>query len=236
VRRFNQLIENLNLSIHNGLMTRTRLKKKRKTRPSPVTPGATSAREILLREAKHLFARKGLSGTSIRDIALAAKMNSSQISYYFESKEGLYRACVADIAQSRTAIAEQILTPPASAEEYRIRLRLYAENLIAYFLEDRDTGLIIIREYDRTHSPAEKIFKLYFERLFELLMAFFAVAVRQGFAPRKSDPMILASLYFGMLMSELRLDHIKYGLFRRSLRDSAERSKVIDQIVALMVG
>jgi AcrR family transcriptional regulator len=200
---------------------------------------SSSARDILLVAARRLFARKGLSGTTIRDIALEAKMNSSQISYYFENKEGLYRACVQDIAEDRIRIAEQILIPPQSAEEYRVRLQLFADNLFNYFLEDRDTGLIIIREYDRMHSPAEKVFKNYFSQLFDLLINFFRRAITKGFttnrglAADKGDPLIITSLFFGTLISELRFDHIKEGLFKRSLRHAEERKIVTEHIVNL---
>ena len=37
-----------------------------------------------------LFSKKGYHSTSIRDIAIEAKLNSSMVSYYFQSKENLY--------------------------------------------------------------------------------------------------------------------------------------------------
>jgi AcrR family transcriptional regulator len=236
------VIEIISHSIHNEKMSKpsqTPSNKKVRNESSPrfkTEVGAPTARQTLLRVAKHEFAQKGLSGTSIRDIARAAKMNSSQISYYFEGKEGLYRACIEDIAEGRLLIAGQILVPPSSAEEYRVRLKLFAENLFSYFIEDRDTGLIIIREYDRIHSPAEKVFKGYFGQLFDYLIAFFKTAKAQKYTSLVGDPLTLTSLYFGMLMSELRLDHIKHSLYKRTLRDTGEREKVIKQIVELMVG
>lgn len=196
----------------------------------------SSAREILLLAAKHLFARKGLSGTTIRDIALEANMNSSQISYYFDSKEGLYRACIQDIAEDRIRIAEQILIPPTSREEFRVRTRLFIDNLFNHFLEDRDTGLIIIREYDRMHSPAAKVFKTYFTRLFELLIHFFEVAIEQKFMSplsKNPDPLTVTSLFFGLLISELRFDHIKEDLFSRTIKKTEERKIVTDHIIEL---
>ncbi len=42
--------------------------------------------------AEQLFARNGFDGTSVRDIAEAAGVNSAMISYYFGSKEGLMQA------------------------------------------------------------------------------------------------------------------------------------------------
>ena len=49
-----------------------------------------SKEENLLRSAEILFAEKGFSGTSTREIAKAANVNISMISYYFGSKEKLY--------------------------------------------------------------------------------------------------------------------------------------------------
>src|SRR2546423_9255156 len=46
----------------------------------------------ILNIAEKLFASKGFNGTSVRDIAEAAHVNISMISYYFGSKEGLMQA------------------------------------------------------------------------------------------------------------------------------------------------
>lgn len=49
-------------------------------------------REKILYTALKLFAEQGLARTSIRQIAKAAEVNVSAISYYFGDKNGLYRA------------------------------------------------------------------------------------------------------------------------------------------------
>ena len=49
-----------------------------------------SKEENLLNSAEILFAEKGFSGTSTREIAKKANANISMISYYFGSKEKLY--------------------------------------------------------------------------------------------------------------------------------------------------
>ena len=192
-----------------------------------------ATKEELLRAAKHLFARKGLSGTTIRDIAQEAGTNSSQISYYFEGKEGLYTACLQDIAQKRLSFAEQILTPPNSYEEFQIRTRLFVENLMNHFLEDHDAGLIIIREFDRSNSPAEGVFRENFVNLLNLIQSFFHKAIKKGLIDKRRDPYILMSLFFGTIMNELRFDHLKHDIFGRSIREPKERKKIIDHIVEL---
>jgi AcrR family transcriptional regulator len=54
------------------------------------------ARNRLLDASMRLFAEQGFSKTSTRDIAEAAQVNISAISYYFGDKAGLYRAVFID--------------------------------------------------------------------------------------------------------------------------------------------
>lgn len=49
-------------------------------------------RENIIAAAIPLFAAKGLNGVSVRELAGAAGVNLSMISYYFGGKEGLYAA------------------------------------------------------------------------------------------------------------------------------------------------
>lgn len=49
-------------------------------------------RAHLIAAATPLFAEKGYKGVSVREIASAAEVNLSMISYYFKGKEGLYAA------------------------------------------------------------------------------------------------------------------------------------------------
>jgi len=53
-------------------------------------------RENIIASAVPLFAAKGLNGVSVRELAGAAGVNLSMISYYFGGKEGLYAAVLAD--------------------------------------------------------------------------------------------------------------------------------------------
>jgi AcrR family transcriptional regulator len=52
-------------------------------------PALSTKQIMLLDTAEHLFSRKGFEGTSVRDIAEAAGINTAMISYYFGSKEKL---------------------------------------------------------------------------------------------------------------------------------------------------
>jgi AcrR family transcriptional regulator len=55
---------------------------------------AAATRQSLLDAARRRFAADGYAATSVRDIATEAGVNVALISRYFESKEGLFRACL----------------------------------------------------------------------------------------------------------------------------------------------
>src|SRR5450631_4608728 len=52
-------------------------------------PSLSSKQTLLMESAELLFSQKGFDGTSVRDIAEAAGINTAMISYYFGSKEKL---------------------------------------------------------------------------------------------------------------------------------------------------
>jgi AcrR family transcriptional regulator len=193
----------------------------------------STAQKQLLEAARHLFARKGLSGTSIRDIAQAAKMNSSMISYYFEGKEGLYRACIEEIAQASLSMTRKVLQPPANLTEFKLRLKMFLDEIFQLFLEDRDTGLILIREYDRVQSPAQQIFRDSFLKILNVIVAFFRAAQSGGYLDKSKDPFTLASLLFGCVTSQMRMDHLQEKAYKKTLLNPQEKRKVENHIVDL---
>lgn len=78
---------------------------------------AAPTRERILDAAERTFAeRGGADGASMRDLAAAAEVRLSQLSYYFGSKEALYRAVFARRADALalargTALAEAMAIP-----------------------------------------------------------------------------------------------------------------------------
>ncbi|GLQ98765.1 CerR family C-terminal domain-containing protein [Dyella mobilis] len=50
-------------------------------------------RQRIIDAALQLFGERGYAGASTRDIATAAGVNAPALQYYFDNKEGLYKAC-----------------------------------------------------------------------------------------------------------------------------------------------
>jgi AcrR family transcriptional regulator len=55
-------------------------------------------RRKIIEAAIYLFGQHGFAGASTRDIAARAGVNAPALQYYFENKEGLYRACAESLA------------------------------------------------------------------------------------------------------------------------------------------
>ena len=90
--------------------------------------------KIILNNARKLFIQKGFNGTSISDIANAAKINKSLIYHYFENKEILWKSVKEDILQSFSDIEiEKLNFDCATLKEFlekfvSFRFNLYAAN------------------------------------------------------------------------------------------------------------
>lgn len=63
------------------------------------TRDAGNTRQLLLQAARRHFARDGYTSTTVRDIATEAGVNVALINRYFQSKEGLFEACIMTAAE-----------------------------------------------------------------------------------------------------------------------------------------
>jgi AcrR family transcriptional regulator len=76
---------------------------------------AEASRTEILSAATREFSEKGLSGARVDEIAERTKINKRMIYYYFESKDGLYRAvlerCYGHIRMSESAMDLESLSP-----------------------------------------------------------------------------------------------------------------------------
>jgi AcrR family transcriptional regulator len=93
-----------------------------RTTPSIGTKGAKT-RERILRAAERLFAEHGYDGVSVRSIATAGNVQLALLTYYFQSKLGLYRAVfqrrIEPVSERRRELLQRVMkspTPPAIEE------------------------------------------------------------------------------------------------------------------------
>jgi AcrR family transcriptional regulator len=83
---------------------------------APRRRDAARTRDALLDAARRRFARDGYAATTVRDIAHDAGVNVALISRYFESKAGLFEACLMAASQAMSQSAGAVSTLAEAAE------------------------------------------------------------------------------------------------------------------------
>ena len=130
-------------------------------------------RSRLLDGASRLFRERGLSGTSISDIAAAADAFPSQITYYFRTKEALFveTACrdMLYLARATEQAALKVHTP----RDYTHALAetVTAKDSVAFFAEAltltrrrQDLAPLVERTIERLHSEGARAYADQVER------------------------------------------------------------------------
>src|SRR5690348_13549049 len=130
-------------------------------------------RSLLLDAASRLFRERGLSGTSISDIAAAADAFPSQVTYYFRTKEALFveAACREMLYLARAA--EQAALQAVTPRDYIRALveTVTATDQVAFFAEAltltrrrQDLAPLVERTIARLHSEGLRAYAGQIER------------------------------------------------------------------------
>jgi AcrR family transcriptional regulator len=99
--------------------------------PAHRTRDAAETQRKILAAALHEFSAKGIAGARVDAIAARAKVNKRMLYYYFGSKEGLFRAVIAqrlaEQAESPRAgeLAERFTTKPSASGRDYVRMHMW---------------------------------------------------------------------------------------------------------------
>jgi AcrR family transcriptional regulator len=131
-----------------------------------------NAKEAIVKAAITLFNSNGYTGTSIRDIASQAKVNTATIAYHFENKPGLLEYCFMHFfEQYISRMEDAFVLIDKSAKDCLKRtvadlLRYQSENnqLTCFVYREMSMSSQVVREIMSTYSLKEKY---YFQKIFE---------------------------------------------------------------------
>lgn len=189
------------------------------------------SREALISAAKSIFARHGYDRATVKDLADAAGINVSLVSYYFGGKDGLYRAALERFGLDRLAACERILKPVDTLTEFQLRLKLFADEFVESHITERDVCTILHRDFDGGHPIALEVFKDVFVKLYDRLCGFVGDAQKSGVLKSGADIEISTSLMFGGLVHMLRSNEIRKMIGGGSIEDPEFRRQVIEHFV-----
>lgn len=128
-------------------------KKKRPGRPT----GQTGLREQILDAAEVLFAEQGYAGASLRHVAQAVDATTALITYYFSTKENLFREVFmrkgCEVANARMAALNTLLaSSQAPSVESLVRAFLAPSSRLCKTKQ----GRAFLRLHSRLHMEPEK--------------------------------------------------------------------------------
>jgi AcrR family transcriptional regulator len=76
---------------------------------SPAAQGTGLAERAIMRAAIELFGERGYGATSVRQIATAAGVTPPLIAYHYDSKEGLFLACMDVVMRGLNAMSREAI-------------------------------------------------------------------------------------------------------------------------------
>lgn len=86
--------------------------------------GRSTSRELILASARKLFAERGFTATSLREIARDAGVDPALVHHYFSGKDELFNACVELPADPGEVLGDASKTPAAERGEALLRALL----------------------------------------------------------------------------------------------------------------
>lgn len=164
---------------------------------APLPPTALT----IVESAARLFAQKGFSSTSIREIALEAGVTKPTIYYYFGSKDGLIQHLLGASMRGFQATIEAALALPT------------LEGSLTHILEDqlrfadtRPATVTLLARVDMLPEDEMAPFELHAERekTNAALFTVFTRAIERG-EVRGHDPALLTASFIGALVVHLMM-------------------------------
>jgi TetR/AcrR family transcriptional regulator len=137
-----------------------------------------NTRSSIIAAARTLFARRGLEGTSVREVAEAANVNNAMIYYHFTDKVGMYRAVLADSFTEFDRIWEhELFSTNVSA---RAKIRKYVEELIRFQRDNEEIRRILSMEFASCGKNIKWLADNFFNHSYEKLAAILKEGVKRG--------------------------------------------------------
>lgn len=110
------------------------------TQNTPNNVSNSTVQQRLLDAAEQLFSDNGFAGTSVRDLAAAAKCNIASVNYYFGGKERLYfevfNRRMVILRDVRLSSINKVMAPDRSTITIEVLLRAFANAFIEPLVDE----------------------------------------------------------------------------------------------------
>jgi TetR/AcrR family transcriptional regulator len=184
----------------------------------------------LIKVAIRLFSQKGFSGTTTREIAVAAGVNEAIIFRHFATKDELY-AAILDSKARQSPIDDLLdhLQSYVPGRDDRGMFSYLAANILAHHRQDQDFLRLMLYSALENHELARRFLDAQTGPLEEFLCKYVVKRQREG-AFRRCNPVMAVQAFLGMT-AHYSLVGLLFGLNPKSVSDEA----AVDAFASLML-
>ncbi|MFP5519483.1 MAG: TetR family transcriptional regulator [Bdellovibrionia bacterium] len=195
------------------------------------------AKTKIMDVALSLFAEKGFDGTTTRDIAAAASLNISLISYYFGGKEGLYKAILENFAGHVKAdmnkLIESFDKEDLSLEKIRDVIGAVVDRILDLRLTNPHIAQIMAREKLSGMPFSREIHEKMLFEVGEKLAGILKKGQRTGLVRKDLNPYFYMCLLSESVMGYILMHDCAQSLVERCYLIPKERSEFKKQVISI---
>lgn len=180
----------------------------------------------VLAAARALFARHGFDATSTRAITTAASANLGAIAYHFGTKEALYEAVLASVAQPLVA---RIRAADAAAQSPLDAIEAIVRAFAGHLADHPDVPSLMLREL-ATERPAPAAQREAMQAIMGMVSARIRAGQRDG-SIVEGDPVLLT---FSVVAQPIYWSLVRRrvgAVFGMNTDKPAVRAKVVEHLV-----
>lgn len=159
---------------------------------------AASRRSSILTSSKALFAKRGLHGVSVSELAKACGVNAALLYQHFPSKEHLYRAVLDEFACTREDYVDAVLSGPDDFGNVLYRMTMV-------YTKGRLAEPDILRMELRSILEEDEFGELFFQSQWKGFTDYIEESLRERAAAGEDTPdaKVASMLYVGMVREML---------------------------------
>ena len=148
----------------------------------PLSPKKQALYDAILLAALNTFAQFGFDATSTRQIAAEAGMEQGHLSYYFKSKEELWRAVLLSFQVEFRAMIEQSIAaaPQGTGVE---RARAILPPFLRHFSDNAQLSRIMLQEFSIASARHDWVVDTFARPIWERLQPLFEQLEAEGALP-----------------------------------------------------
>ncbi|OYX43569.1 MAG: hypothetical protein B7Z02_08490 [Rhodobacterales bacterium 32-67-9] len=200
----------------------------------PDTPPLEGTAAQLVAAGLKLFGRKGFAATSTREIAAEAGTNVASIAYHFGGKDGLRRACGAEVArQIGRVLGDAAPTPPQSTDAAIRQMEAILRAMTAFVAGSRasdDLTAFMLREAGEGGPVLDAVYGTLIDPMHRRFCALWATATGQE-AESEATRLIVFSLIGQVLYFRVGRPIVTRRMGWDAI-DAAEAGRIADILVA----